>query len=94
MEYLEKPKSYWYWVKSAVRMCFPMRHDFYGIGEAVVDIAKCIGTQLIRLLLLILFPLAIPILSYIFWKENNRVMKSRAKRLIEEWDGFPAQYTK
>lgn len=94
MTYLEKPQPYLHWVKSTVRMCFPMKHDFYGFGDALLEVGKFIGTQVVRLLILVLFPLSVPVLAYIFWKQNRKVMNARAKRLTEEWDGFPPQYTK
>lgn len=98
MEFLEKPQGYWYWFKQVIRMCFPMKQDFHGLGSALWQtscklthaVLKCLS----RLLLLMTLPLSVPLLTILFVSENERVMKHRAKRLSEEWDGFPPEFTK
>lgn len=98
MAYLEKPKGYWYWFKKVVRICFPMKKDFYGLGDALWE-AICKATHAIlkllsRALLLITFPISVPILAVVFRRENKRVMLHRAKWLSEEYNGMPPEFTK
>lgn len=97
MAYLEKPQGYWHWFKQVVRMCFPMKKDFYGLGEVLWE-ATCALTNsllktIVRLLLLLTLPVSVPVITVLLKRRNKRVMEIRAKRLSEEWDGFPAQYT-
>lgn len=98
MDYLEQPKGYWHWFKQVLRMCFPMKKDFYGLGEALWEAAsKLVDTLLkcvVRLLLLITFPISVPVLTFILVKVNQKNMEYRAKRLSEEWDGLPPEFTK
>lgn len=97
MAYLEKPQGYWHWFKQVVRMCFPMKQDFYGLGDALWEVIcklthavlKCLS----RLLLLITSPFSVPVLTMLCVAENARVMEHRAKRLSEEWDGMPPEFT-
>lgn len=98
MAFLEKPQGYWHWFKQAVRMCFPMKKDFYGLGEVLLE-ALCETSRVTllcisRLLLLITSPVSVPIFALLFTKANKTTMERRAKQLSEEWDGFPAQYTR
>lgn len=98
MAYLEQPKRYWYWFKYALRMCFPMKNDFYGLSEALWE-AVCALTSttlkiVVRLVLLLTSLISVPVLAVLFERKNKRVMEIRANRLSEEWDGLPAQYTR
>lgn len=98
MAFLEKPKGYWHWFKQTVRMCFPMKKDFYGLGEVLWEaLCKTVYVLLLcisRLLLLITSPVSAPIIALLFTKANKATMERRAKQLSEEWDGFPAQCTR
>lgn len=98
MAYLEKPQGYWYWFKQFVRMCFPMKKDFYGLGEVLWGAASKLADTLlrcvVRCLLLLTSPLSVPVLVLITVKANKMTMEYRAKRLSEEWGGFPPEFTK
>lgn len=98
MAYLEQPKGYWYWFKQTLRMCFPMKKDFYGLGDALWEaVCALSGVMLkivVRLAILLTFPVSVPLIAALFKRDNRNVMEARAKLLSEEWDGFPPEFTK
>lgn len=98
MAYLEQPKGYWYWFKQVARMCFPMKHDFYGLGDALWEAVCALSGAMLRitarLVILLTFPVSVPLIAAILKRHNKRVMEIRAKLLSEKWDGFPPQFTK
>ena len=97
MAFLEKPKGYYHWFKQAVRMCFPMKQDFYGLGEAlweaVCKLTNAVFYCLTRLLILLTFPISIPLITILCTRQNERVMKRRAKMMTEPCRGWSAQFT-
>lgn len=98
MAYLEKPQGYWHWFKQVLRMCFPMKKDFYGLGEvlwgAICALFSLLLKIVVRLLLLLTLPVSVPVITILLKRRNKRVMEHRAKRLSEEWDGMPPEFTK
>lgn len=94
MAYLEKPKGYWYWFKQSLRMCFPMKKDFYGLGDAIMCIGAVILRQIFRLIVLVTFPISVPAFALVFKISEKNTMQRRAKTLSQDWDGMPPMYTK
>jgi hypothetical protein len=98
MAFLEKPNGWKHWLKQSARMCFPMMQDFYGCWDATKEFVAKVGGMLlkliVRLCLLVSFPISIPLLTYMFTKQNRRTMEYRANWLSTEQDGFPPQYTR
>lgn len=97
MAFLEKPNGWKHWFKKSVRLCFPMKQDFYGCWEVTKDFVLTIGGMLLKLvvrfLLLLTSPISIPILTILGTGMNSKTMKRRAEILANEWDGMPPQYT-
>lgn len=93
-DYLRKPESLWFWMKKSARTSLPMQHDFDKLGESLVTIGRVILRMVVRLLILLTFPISIPLFSIVMYVSNIRIMERRAKQLSEEWDGFPPMYTK
>ena len=93
-DFLEKPKGYWHWFKQVLRMCFPMSKDFYGVGEALLTLGRCIGLIIARTVILLLAPISIPLLTTIFTRQNKRTMEWRANWLTQTVDGHPPRFTR
>ena len=94
MAYLESPKGYWYWFGKSLRMCFPMKKDFYGLGDALMCIGAVVIRQIFRLIILVTFPISVPVFALLFKIIDKSTMYRRATLLSEDWDGMPPVYTK
>lgn len=77
MAFLEKVNSYRYWLKFSARMCLPMKHDFYGLGDALLEIGEVLFRQIVRLLFLVTFPVSVPLIAFLLWKRNKEVIETR-----------------
>ena len=71
-----------------------MKHDFDKLGEALATVGGVILRMVVRILILLTFPISIPLFSVVMYISNIRTMERRAVQLSEEWDGFPPMYTK
>lgn len=68
-------QSYYYWLKNCARLPIPESRDFYGAGDALIVIGKVLITLALRILILLMFPISIPFLAYVFLQENKKVVK-------------------
>lgn len=97
MAFLEKPLGWKYWFKKSVRLCFPMKKDFYDSWEVTKDFVLTIGGMLlkliVRLLVLLTFLISVPLLTLLFTRMNSKTTKRRAEILANDLKGIPPQYT-
>lgn len=79
------PEPYWYWLKTALRMPLPMRADWDGLLDALLDIAgvifRGVTATLLRLLILVTLPISAPLLAWWFAVENRKVAKRKKEAM-------------
>ena len=74
-----KPENYLYWLKGCARLPIPMLQDFEGAVEAIKDLLVCFLKFWSRMLILVLFPVSVPLLAYLCWKLNIKAVERRNK---------------
>lgn len=93
-EFIHKPYCYWYYVKKAVRICFPMGHDFYGLGDALKKVGEVLLVMFVRATLLLTFPVSVPLVALMSKKADKRSLDRRVNMLTEEWHGYPPEFSR
>lgn len=80
----EPPQSYAYWLLSCALGIFPQAQDWAGFGSTLAELLRItgagIGRTLVRIALLLTFPLSVPALAYM-----QRRWEARRNQLAAEW---------
>lgn len=79
-----KPENYLYWLKVCAKLPLPMLQDFEGAVEAIKDLLAVFLVLFGRVLILILFPVSVPVLAYLCWKQNIKTVERRNKEAEEK----------
>lgn len=82
-----KPETYLHWLKVCVKLPLPMLQDFEGAVEAVKDLLRVLMILFGRVLILVLFPISVPVLAYLCWKANIKAVERRNKEAEEVMKG-------
>jgi hypothetical protein len=77
---LTQPQSYGYWLKQSLML--PLRKDFDGLGEALMDVGRVMFTMTLRLFVFLTLPISAPVLAYILVVANRKVA-AKNKAAIE-----------
>lgn len=84
--------TYWFWLRACTRMAFPMRHDFYDLRDAVVDLLRALAlTALVlamRALILVTLPISAPLLAWWALRRRLRLREMLAPRRDEASAAF------
>ena len=78
-----KPENYLYWLKVCAKLPPPMLQDFEGAVEAIKDLLRVLLILFGRMLILVLFPISVPVLAYWCWKANIKAVERRNKEAEE-----------
>lgn len=81
---------YKHWLKVIAGTCVPQARDWYGVGSDVVDALASLGHALaltgLRLLVLVTFPISVPLIARWCWKRAQLVEWLRKERAEAESD--------
>lgn len=72
---MTKVESYSYWLKQCALLPIPLVKDFDGGLKAFRLLGNILLTLVFRISILVLFPILVPFLAYIFLKENEKVVR-------------------
>ncbi|QIL72303.1 hypothetical protein G7048_19250 [Diaphorobacter sp. HDW4B] len=82
---------YKHWLKVIAETCIPQARDWRGVGSDAVDALASVGHALaltgLRLLVLVTFPISVPLLARWCWKRAQLVewlRKEREQEVIDE----------
>ena len=68
---------YKHWFKSCAEMCIPQACDWHGVGGDVAEASRGLGRALgltgLRLMVLLTFPVSVPLLARWCWKRAQFV---------------------
>lgn len=74
-----KPETYLYWLKVCARLPIPMLQDFEGLLEAFKTILEVLLVILRRVIILVTFPVSVPVLAWVCLKANIKTVERRNK---------------
>lgn len=78
-----QPRSYGYWLKQSLKLPLPLRKDFDGLGEALMDVGRVMLTMIFRLFVLLTLPISAPVLAYVLVVAERKVA-AKNKAYIEK----------
>lgn len=80
-------ESYWHWLRACGWATLPKAGEWRGAWSDAVDLAHslgfAVGITLARLVLLLTFPVSVPILALVAMKANHRAADAQAKARAE-----------
>lgn len=80
---ITQPENYRYWLKRCLMLPIPLRRDFDGLGEALMDVGRVMLTMILRLFVLLTLPVSAPVLAYLLLKVNIKTA-ARNKAILEK----------
>ena len=84
---MEKPEPFKYWVKAAMVAAIPRPGDWskalYSWVEFCSDLWDALGVTIFRLLVLVTFPISIPLLAMTAMRLNRKAVELRNKARAE-----------
>lgn len=97
---MEKPETYEYWLKASAMMVVPQLSDyrelFYVGIEFIGEIWHTLVILTLRLLILITFPISVPVIAWILLRYNIKAIRDRAavkKRLMDQLQNISSKET-
>ena len=84
-----KPETYWYWLKASAKAAvrFPFT-DFEDAVEALKALLWVVLVFWLRLLVLLTFPVSVPLIALICLKANREVVAARERAKKEILDSY------